>query len=174
MMLRCGLCREKFSWNPHGGWPSYCPKCGEYIGMDGKDDVVMPFISQARNLGADRVYRDMEQKSVLRAQIAQEEYGLSSADAASMKITNLRDHLRTGDTANVPVVNDVTRAMDSAPQGAMGMSTMGVQLSQGTRRGPVPQAGTNFIQNVLKPGHRRDAAEALAVSMANNNARGKT
>lgn len=173
MRLRCTVCREYFPWDPTKGWPEDCPVNHCYIGMGDRDDVVLPFISQKQNLGADRVYRDMEQKSALRAKIAQEQYGLSSEDAAQLKMTNMRDNLREGDVAAMPVRNEVTRLMDTSPSGTVGMSTMGVQLSQGTRVGPVPRAGTNFIESVLKPGHRRDAAEALAGSIANNH-RGKS
>lgn len=173
MRLRCMLCREAFSWDPQAGWPTYCPKCGEFIGMDGKEEVVMPFISKAQNLGADRVYRDMEQKSELRAQIAQDQFGLSTAETASMKITNLKDYQKTGDTAFVPVNNEVSRAMENAPQGVVGMSNMGVQLSAGTRVGPSPRAGAKFMESLTLEHHRSHRAEALAGSVANTNARRK-
>lgn len=171
MRLRCGLCRDTFSWEPRSGWPMYCPKCGEYIGMDGKDDVVMPFISQAKNLGADRVYRDMEQKSEIRAQLASERTGLSAAEVSHLKVTNLRDNQRTGDVPAIDINNSVTQAMAAAPVGSVGMgSTMGVMLSAGTNRGALPRAGTNFIQGQLRQQHRLDAVEAVRASFQNNQA----
>ena len=39
--------------------------------------------------------------------------------------------------------------------GASYGSSLGIQASAGTSQGPYPNAGTNFIQNVLKPQHNR-------------------
>lgn len=157
IIIRCMLCREKFPWDTNDGSPEYCPKCGDYIGTEGKDDVVMPFISHAKNLGGDRVYKDMEQKSELRAQLASEQTGMSAAEVSHLKITNMNDRQREGDMAFKPVVNEVSRMMDSAPPGTLGFgSQYAIQMSAMSQQGPLPNAGSNFIHNVLKPKHGRE------------------
>lgn len=155
IVIRCMVCREKFPWDMvQDGSPEYCPKCGEYIGTEGKDEVVLPFISSAKNLGADRVYKDMEQKSELRAQLAAEQSGLSASEVSHLKITNMNDRQRQGDIAAMPVNNEVSRMMASAPPGTVGFgSQYAIQMSAMSQQGPVPNAGSNFIHNVLKPQH---------------------
>ena len=156
--IRCLLCREGFRWNTDAGWPEQCPICKGYIGMDDKDEIAAPFISSYQAKNPDRLYREMEQKSEFRAQQAAEMTGMSMTDVSHLKTTNLRDNQREGDTAFVPVVNDVSRTMDAAPQQtgfSPGAASLGLQASAGTSQGPYPNAGTNFIQNVLKPQHNR-------------------
>jgi hypothetical protein len=153
------VCREAFRWDATNGLPEYCEVCHEYIGSDGKDEVAAPSIATFRGKNPDRLYRDMEAKSEFRAQQAAEMMGDSSVDTSHLRMTDMKDGMREGDTAFKPVVNDVTRAMDAAPQ-QTGFSPqaqqIGLQASAGTRVGPYPNAGTDYIQNVLKQNHGRN------------------
>jgi hypothetical protein len=74
--------------------------------------------------------------------------GASSAEAAGLKITNMRDGLREGDTANVPVKNSVTELMAQAPQASVGhvSQQQAIEYSGFVSRGPVPNAGARNIQ----------------------------
>jgi hypothetical protein len=132
------------------------PDCGEYIGTGDKDEVAMPFISSASRKGPDRLYREMEAKSEARAQMAADQLGVSVRDVGHLKTTDMKDNIRTGDTTFIPVANDVSRAMDADPRSSGFQSALGIQASQGTRVGPHPNAGTNFIHNELKPRHSRE------------------
>lgn len=145
--------------------PDTCPICKQYIGSDGKDEVAAPFISKSSRKVADLVYRDMEQKSEVRAQLAAQETGLSTSDVAHLKVTNMRDNQREGDTAFVPEVNPVSKSMNAAPQMtgfSAGAAQLGIQASAGTKVGPFPRAGTNYIQNQLRSRHAGESAAIRA------------
>ena len=66
------------------------------------------------------MYREMEAGAEHRANIAMEQFGLDSGEAAVMKITDMRDGLREGDASDVPVSNAVTQVMEQAPPGVFG------------------------------------------------------
>lgn len=152
MKLRCTVCREAFSWEPSNGWPKHCPCCGEYIGTDGKEEVVLPFIrkSTAISKTADRVYRNIESDSEHRQEMAADMLGVSKSEVSDIKITNMRDGMREGDAA---VVQNLTPVQSQMAAGAVNTREIGLQASQFVRQGPLPGAGTIFIQNTLKPSH---------------------
>lgn len=153
--IRCLVCREAFRWDTEHGMPNHCPICKEYIGSDDKDEVAAPFISKASNLGADRVYRDMERKSEVRTQMAAEQLGMSVSELSHMKTTNMKDGQREGDVAAANNLTPIQQSM--AAQSSYG-NAEAIRLSAATNTGPFPRAGTNYIQNVLRPSHMKDAA----------------
>jgi len=134
--------------------PDTCPICNSYIGSGDNDEVAAPNISYGSKRGPDRLYRDMEQKSELRAQMAAERTGMSASEVSHLKMTDMRDNMRTGDTAQLGGLTPTQQAMAN---NSTFTPDMGVQLSRGTKTGPFPRAGTSFIENVLKPGHQADA-----------------
>jgi hypothetical protein len=152
--LRCPFCRGKFSWKPNEGFPDVCELCGETVGHDpDADDVVMPFV---RNHGmvksVDQVYRQMEAGSITRAQIAADMVGAPVSEMSSLKITNLRDNQRPGDTGVVMDSSPVTELMKAHPDrygfGAPG----GVEYSQNVQTGPHPNAGAK-MRTMLQDHH---------------------
>jgi len=150
--LRCPACRGKFPWNPSEGMPDNCVLCGEYVGTDrADDDVVMPFVrSSARTKSIDQVYRDMEKGSEVRAQAAADMVGAPVSEMSSLKITDMRDNQREGDTALAPVNNSVTQVMAQAPQAFGFGGSAGSEFARGTRQGPHPNAGARFMQHIHK------------------------
>jgi hypothetical protein len=135
--------------------PDYCPLCGERIGHDrDDDDVVAPFIRHTTTKATDQVYRDIEQASERRAELAAEMAGTSVEEMSGLKITNLRDQRHAGDVAAVPVVNDITRFMDDNPKLSGftgGAGGQGVQYSGAVQAGPYPNVGARMrtaIQNI--------------------------
>jgi hypothetical protein len=92
--LKCPDCRQVFRWETAEKWPNHCPMCGSDINND-RDDVVMPFITSSqlseRTRASDNVYKQMEQGSEVRAQMASSHLGVSAADVADIKISDLRD-----------------------------------------------------------------------------------
>lgn len=153
--IRCGLCREAFPWELDSGYPETCRCCGGFIGVPpDAPEVAAPYISTAQKRGtADAVYRDMEQKSEMRAQLAAEAAGVSVAEMSHLKMTNMKDNLREGDTAQTNSLNPTQTQMDR--QATFG-STAGLAAAQGTRTGPLPNAGTSFIHGKLRPNHQRE------------------
>jgi hypothetical protein len=95
--LMCHHCGEKFVWT-EPDWPDECPLCHTYVGLDGKPEVVAPYIATAAGKAHDNVYRAMERGSEHRALLAREA-GLSAQEASELKITNMRDDARTGENS---------------------------------------------------------------------------
>lgn len=88
--------------------PNFCPKCGSFVGPDDPS-----FVPTQMNIGTikgkvvDQTYRQVEASSLVRAEMAGD---------PSLKITNMRDNLREGDVAAMPVNNAVTQYADVAKQ----------------------------------------------------------
>jgi hypothetical protein len=145
--LKCPECRGKFKWDVSRGFPKRCPLCCEDIGADDSDEVVMPFISKSSRKSPDKLYRDMEKGAETRATLAAEMLGVPKSEMSSMKMTNMRDGLREGDIAAMPVNNAVTQRM--AQMGTDGFSTNGqpingAMLSPAVQTGPHPNAGAHM------------------------------
>lgn len=140
--IKCPDCGEKFRWNIDKlGWPEVCPVCAYDTALPEGDEPASPYISKGKQT-ADTLYRQMEAGSEFRAQLAGE---------PSLKMTNLKDNLRAGDIAEVPIVNDVSRLVDTAPQ-MFGHTTQGLAFSQGVSQGHFPNAGAR-TQEVIRSQH---------------------
>lgn len=108
LTLQCHHCGDKFTWR-HEEWPDECPLCHSYVGLDGKPEVAAPFLPTKGARSYDDVYRAMERGAEHRANVAQE-MGLSREEASAMKITNMRDNVRPGETS-VPTLTPQQSAM---------------------------------------------------------------
>jgi len=143
--------------------PRFCPYCGyDSEGVEPMaESVAMPHIGRPIKAIVDNQYRDMEQGSIDRANIAMEEFGLDTAAANELKITNQKDGLREGDTSFVPVNNEVSRAIDAAPQqfGFSGGAQQGLGYSASVPTGPLPNAGGRTAA-LLREKHRQFTASA--------------
>lgn len=158
--LRCPDCRKTFRWNPDKPFPDECLLCGASMPEDKSDDgVVMPFIRSAATSSHDKVYRDIERSSEVRAEKAAAELGVPVSEMNDLKITNLNPTTHAGDIAAVPVNNAVSQHMDAmnAKGGKFGFSGgEGLGFSAGTATGAIsvngqvtqgiaPRAGANAL-----------------------------
>lgn len=148
LTFKCPVCEELFKTiqDNQDPPPRYCPHCGHdsEAGEAMAEGVSMPHIGRPIKGIVDRQYRQMEQGSIDRAQMAQEEFGLDTEAANAMKITDQKDGLREGDTSFVPVNNEVSRALDQAPPGQFGFqggAAQGLGYSASVATGPLPNAG---------------------------------
>jgi hypothetical protein len=148
--IRCLVCREAFRWDATQGMPDYCLVCSEYIGSDGKDEVAAPFIATSRGKTPDLIYRDMENKSEFRAQQAAEMTGMTSAEVSHLRMTDMKTGMREGDMA---MANNLTPQQQIMSQQMTPSRELGMVASAGTRVGPQPRAGMNYIENVLRKTH---------------------
>ena len=163
LKLKCPDCVETFKWPGDQKWPDFCPLCRAQLST-GSDEVCMPFIRSASTKATDKVYRDMEAGSEVRAQAAADILGVSVSDVSDLKITNLKDN--HSETAHVPVVNDVSKMMDAAPN-TTGFQSMGVEYSAGTQAGPLPNAGARFQTQLRKMHAERAGWNAMSDNPAN-------
>jgi hypothetical protein len=119
MILRCPSCAQKFKVELSCP-PRYCPLCGYDSAEDEQknqermvkmlDAQNPPHLSKTIGAVADKVYRDIENSSLVRQQMAAGAAGVPLAEMDAMKVTNLRDNLRPGDTAFVPAATPEFRA----------------------------------------------------------------
>ncbi len=178
--IRCHLCRDRFSWDiVKNGYPTHCLNCKQFIGISpDAPEVASPHIStQQRRGNTDAIYRDMENKSIARAEMAAAETGQTMAEVSHLKMTDMKDSQREGDVAfsnNIGKENQVQQAMQRSPRGAVGFgnNAAAIAASAGTRQGPLPNAGTNFIHGVggLRDKHS-SKYHAPVSSMPGNNIR---
>jgi hypothetical protein len=140
--------------------PRYCPHCGfDSEGDDMEPAVTSPHIGLPIRNTVDTLHRDMEAGAEFRAQMAQEQFGLDTADANAMKIGDMKDGLRAGDTSDVPVNNDITRVMAAAPPGMFGFQgDQGVGYSGTVATGPFPNMGAR-TQKAVREAHVVNTAD---------------
>lgn len=146
--LKCPECRRSFKWDPNKCWPEQCPLCKAMMEELSPDNVIaIPAFLSAKTRSVDKVYRDTEAASIHRMEQAAAVAGCDVSEMSALKVTNMRDNLREGDIAHVPVVNDVTRAMDAinARGGKFGwQGATGVEYSGAVQSGPFPNAGAKM------------------------------
>jgi hypothetical protein len=113
--IRCPFCKTKFPWAAKTDpYPKFCPECGEKVGHDrANNDVVVPNILAFSTRCQDGVYKAMEKASEQRVYEAAEMAGCDASEMSGLKITNMRDNMREGDIAAIPVNNEVTRQMEA-------------------------------------------------------------
>jgi len=107
--LQCPDCGQQYRLKVENGegLPDFCPKCGSYVGGDPDFVPSKVTIRSALGKSGDQTYRMIEQSSEVRAQMAGD---------PSLKVTNIKDNLREGDVAAIPVKNAVTEYQQAAQE----------------------------------------------------------
>lgn len=148
--FRCPDCGEVFKQPAKPDW-EFCPACGTEL-ISSKGEIVMPALQFGAGKVADKVYRDMENASIERAETAASMFGAPASEFSDMKITNLRDNTKVGEAAAIPANNEISRAIDAAPPQAMQtLNSLGPTIfSQGTQNGPYPNQGARWQTNLRK------------------------
>ena len=165
--IRCPGCRKPFPWDPAIDLPERCPLkgCGYVakkrepeVDEDGVLVIAAPFLRSHVMKANDDCYRQLEDSSNVRAQLAADMAGVPVSEMSHLKVTNIRD-TKEGEVAAMPVVNDVTRQMDmlksrGMPVGfggqadttstATGAITVNGQVIQGIQ----PRAGVRAMEQI--------------------------
>src|SRR4051812_43196490 len=106
-VIVCSDCRGRFKWTDQN--PKFCAKCGASFGNDpDDDDICMPAFLSAKSAATDKVYRDMEAGSEVRAQLAADKLGVPVSEMSDLKITDFNNRTPP------PVNNAVTQASQAA------------------------------------------------------------
>lgn len=166
--------------------PRFCGICG----ADGDAETFavqpsMPHIEKSIRRAGDATFRQMEGQAEERMDMAAEMTGLDRSEFNDLKITDIKDNLREGDTADVPVVNDVSRAIEAdqtnygfrpqmAPMAAGGGGSIPdasgrtpLQYAAAAAQGPHPYAGARaatMVGNFHRHNHQDMAARATTHS----------
>jgi len=159
----CPECGGQFSHLHHPSTdtapPRFCPLCGydtqsEERAAEFSPAITAPMIGTNKAKAGDATYRMMEAEAQSRIEAAAEMTGQPESDFADMKITDLKDNLREGDTAAVAMpANDVTRRMAEMQARGMPVGFAGGEAyAQTTGQGPEPYAGLRTSQ-MLRRAH---------------------
>ena len=155
LRLRCPHCRKAFAWEAGGGFPDKCQLCGEAVGGNRDDnDIVMPFIRSPKTDRIDKVYRDTERGSEIRAEVAAQQLGVPVSEMSALKVTDMNDNQREGDIA-AKLVPDAGAGQYFQPNGAeyaAGTASGIVNVNGQVTTGVVPRAGMkamNTIQGLM-------------------------
>ena len=152
--FQCPDCGGKFRWGFGDEPPLYCPMCSAYVGEEEGAEFVpkAPAIRTAAGQIPDKVFRQMESASIERAEQARVIAGGDRADYSHMHITNMRDNMREGDVAAMPVTNPVQRFMrqhaTAAPIGVQGAPTAEGFAAAAHADGIFPHAGASAAGQV--------------------------
>ena len=119
---KCPSCSGTFDFMHHPTSeppPRYCPLCGFDTQADEEDfthAITAPHIAKSIGKAGDATYRGMEAAADERIQEAARITGQPESDFNDMKITNLKDNLRAGDTADMtPPPNPVSTMIQQNP-----------------------------------------------------------
>jgi len=152
LCFKCPSCWEKFRVEMNSV-PRFCPNCGH----DSKEQQETeeermrkiiatqqpPKMTKTILKVVDNLNREMEDKSKLRAELAQEYGGLSSEEANAMKITNMGDNLRAGDNAAKPMMTPAQKSLES--QASMKRDPVIEEFRLGARQGPFAGSGVSSM-----------------------------
>lgn len=171
---QCPECLYEFNYDHHptiaaDPAPRFCAKCGLDTEGDYDPALVMPHIGRPIKGIVDNQHRAMEDGAEFRAEMARETMGLDQEGANAMKLTNMKDNLREGDTSDMPARNDVTQIMEAAPQGMFGFQqAAGLGYSASVSDGQYPNAGARAMQQVRAQHGQRVAASGHAAQVVSS------
>lgn len=144
--------------------PAHCACCGASTGDDPEPILNFSRIGKAANQSLDKTYRAMESASIGRAEQAASDLGVSVSEVSDIKMTNMRDNLREGDTSFIaPTPSRQTGQMTGGVSVATADQVAG--LRGGPNKGPSP--GTVTLDQ-LRPSH---AARARQMARAGEQGR---
>lgn len=145
--------------------PRFCSLCGFDVGQDRALEQGLPsfHIPKSIKKTVDTMHRDMEAGAQFRADYARAELGMDEDGANQMKMTDMRDGMREGDTSDVPVNNEITKIMaDPGIANQVGWQSgpaQGIGYSGAVAQGPFPNAGAR-AQAALRASHAKFTASA--------------
>jgi len=140
--VKCPSCKAKFPWNVKQGMPKCCPLCGYDTSIPDTDEISMPAFLSPSTKANDKLYRDMERGSEVRAQAAADMLEVPVSEMSALKITDMNDR-RDRETSAVQVVNPVTQQMDYLNKrgGNFGFGQNGAEFSSEVQSGGVTVNG---------------------------------
>ena len=140
--------------------PAHCVLCGS--DMTGTTaQLSAPHIARPIGKSADSVYRAMEDSSAHRAELAAEALGESPSEMGAMRITNMRDNVRVGETSVMAPSNPVSQFMGQSGIGGHVNSMAAADYARSTQVGPYAGAGMNAL-NSVRQNHASVAAGVVA------------
>lgn len=152
--VQCPDCGAKWRIPKGEEFPAFCPKNGCQLSVPDPDFVPSRMnIRSVQSQSADYTFRKYEADSIARAEQAKPmieqqlvDAGLPREEAQrqaevhsnELKVTNLRDNIREGETAAVPVSNTVTHVQDAMSAAGMWQGNFQGGFAGAASAGPAP------------------------------------
>jgi hypothetical protein len=167
---RCAACQRVFQYDHHPSieadpLPGMCPydDCGSNAMPD--PALVAPHLATKTIVATvDSMHRQMEAGAEFRAQMAMETMGLDSSEAAQIRMTDMLDGRREGESSAPVVRNELTKQIEAAP-GTLGFNHQPGAIAQGLQQavfqGSHVNAGLRAMES-LKRVHGRTASQTIA------------
>lgn len=123
-------------------------------------------VRRVASKSADAVYRAMESSSESRQEMAAEKLGVNKSSLSAMKITDMKDGLRAGDSSfKAPTpATDLMGAVTTLPtlgNGNQSFQSNGAEFAKAVGTGPMPFAG-NRMREMITSGHASNASATVA------------
>lgn len=150
LRLRCPSCRQAFPWDGKM-FPDQCPLCFEAVGGNrADDDIVMPFVRSSSNIArtVDKLYRDTERGSEVRAELAAQATGAPVSEMSGLKMTNMRDNQREGDIAAPPVPDIGQHFVGGGSEYGAGVASGAIAVNGQVTQGIEPRAGVRAMSTI--------------------------
>ena len=146
-VLVCNKCRHRIPYD--GEWPDECPNCGYSMSLPDGDAVVMPAYNSWKTKVTDKVFRDMEAASIVRAQQAASILGVPESEMSHLKITNLNDRR---DAPIAAITSDATAAAQRLGMKNPGQAFGGMGGADFARaaQAEAPRAGINAHERIKR------------------------
>lgn len=128
--------------------PSHCPLCGAYVGADPEPIPYFSRIGRQENQGQDKTFRMMEKASYERAEQAASDLNVPVSEVASIRMTNMKDNIREGDTSFIAPVTPKISAPQNLTGGQVGLATAQMIKASGG------STGQSFMDTVIRPKHK--------------------
>jgi len=151
-VYQCGSCDRKFRFLHHPSDappPDRCPLCGSPTDGEPVFNPEAPALGGVASIAVDQVYRSMEASSQARMEMAAEVGGGSASDYSALKLTDMADHVREGDTTyKMPSSsgNEVQNFMKQYPQAVASVQPQ--TAAARAHQGYFPHAGDRSRQTV--------------------------
>jgi hypothetical protein len=133
--------------------PDYCPLCNEFVGSGDNSVIAMPMIRTAKVKSADKLYRDMEGGSEVRAEKAAEMLGVSPSDMSALKMTDMKDSAREGENSApaLPAAADMGKFFQpNGAEYAAGTASGAITVNGKVTTGIEPRAGMSAMSNIQR------------------------
>lgn len=137
---RCPDCAGEFDFLHHPADeppPERCELCGSYMGDEPQSAPVLHLnFGKPKNAVPDQLYRRMEDSSKARAEEAAEMTGASVSEMSAVKITDMKDNTRAGDTFNIDNASAAARRLSTAAAKPELQNPQAAQWAGETTAGP--------------------------------------
>ena len=162
---KCPDCSGTFDFlhHPHDEPPpDYCQLCNAYMGDEPqKAPVIHLNLGKEKNKVPDRLYRQMETASEERAKDAAELLGESVADQSHLKITDLKDNTREGDThVATKVFREAEKNLSTPVAAPVMQNPQAAQWAAETTSGPSALATRSMVDSMQRSGKLREITAA--------------